>query len=106
VSTPSKGIKNHIQKTDFVAIYEFLKSPDVLRKNVDTGLVYYMNGWDDARIAERFTKELGSPITPHNVAGIRDPLFGHLARVQKTSRIEALEARVAELEAKVERLEF
>lgn len=93
---------NGAQKRRQMTMRERVQMLDLLRKvasvDGDTNYCKYQDGWDDQRIA---TESGIDGCQAHHVRHLREQILGELAPApprSTTSRLAALEARVAELE--------
>ena len=84
--------RNHLSQGDTYKLGKMLEKVCV---SID-GAASYEDGWSDIRVAEEFQKT-GAICTPHNVAGLRNSIFGGLRKMPSPS-LEALQERLAQLE--------
>lgn len=71
-------------------------------------LWFYDEGWNDARVAKEATKDPAAPLGVQHAQGVRQREFGKLrsvaGAVDLTEQVAKLEARVAEIERRINTL--
>ena len=70
--------KSRISLREQMDIAAFLRDPQVL-KMIEEGVCMYVAGWNDDKVAVHFANVFGHALTRHNVAGVREQLFGKLS---------------------------
>lgn len=104
-------LRNQSDWTERLAIYNYLKENNLLNP-LGNGVVEYVAGWSDARVAEEVSKAVGRKLSPDSVRSIRrdTPGWGKLRTIAQITtstveRIATLEARNKALEERVANLE-
>lgn len=98
--------RNQIDLIEQIAIVDAIKANAEAVEPVDgEKRCRYLNGMNDAKIAEVVAKETQTTITPVNVSFVRRKMFGQLAELPQRGSVAALQTEICELRSRIEAIE-